>query len=197
MQSQLNRALHKLQKSDPQYTYLIFFFIAFSVFTLFIIRPSLVTAFSLLQRERTLTEVNTQYEDTISRILATQSDLEQIQTQIPLIDAAVPKSPRLNAVLEDIKSAAQSSDVTIDSMNINKTSLVYTNSSNEVQSVHVVVFLNTTFEKYLEFQRILYSQKRIKNIVTSEFLKQGGDGESGQPTGNQLKIQLEIAAYYL
>lgn len=200
MQSEINRVLKKLQKSDPQYTYLIFFFIAFSVFTIFIIRPSLITAFTLVQREKNLQDVNRQYEEAISQILSTQNDLERAQGQLHMADAAVPAGPRINAVLEDIKQAAQESNVTIDQLNINKTNLVYTNSSNNVQAIQIDVNLLTTFESYMKFQERLYKQKRIKNIVSTEFIHQQTQDvpvDETAPQSGNLKIQLEIVAYYL
>ena len=200
MQSEINRVLRKLQKSDPQYTYLIFFFVAFSVFTLFIIRPSLVTAFTLVQREKNLQEVNLQYEEAISQILSTQNDLERAQGQIPLADAAVPAGPRINAVLEDIKKAALESDVVIDQLNINKTNLVYINSTNDVQAIKIDVSLVTPFESYMKFQERLYKQKRIKNIVSTEIIHQQAIStpvEAQDLPSGTLKIQLEIVAYYL
>jgi Tfp pilus assembly protein PilO len=197
MQEDLNRVLKQLKKRNPQYTYLIFFFAAFSVFTMFIIRPSLVTAFSLMQKEKSLVETNNQYERVISNILATQSEVEIVRSKLHLTNTAVPTSPNVNGVLDDIKDAAETSGATIQRMNINKTALVYTNTQNQVQSIRVDVYMDVEFEKYLAFQEALYAQRRIKNIVSTEFLKDGGGQNSISSASSTLKIQMEIVAYYL
>lgn len=196
MQDDLNRVLKQLKKRNPQYTYLIFFFVAFSVFTVFIIRPSLITAFSLMQKESGLIEINNEYEQVISNILATQSEVEVVRDKLHLTNTAIPTSPNVNQVLDEIKEAAETSGAPIQRMNINKTALVYTNAESEVQSIHVDVYMDVAFEKYLAFQEALYAQRRVKNIIATEFLKQG-DALNSSSSSSTLKIQMEIVAYYL
>lgn len=73
----IRQVLEKLKsKKAKDYTHITIFFLVFSIFIVFAIRPSLVTAFSLRQQREDLERLDTQYENVVSNIVANQSTLE-------------------------------------------------------------------------------------------------------------------------
>ncbi|MBI1862698.1 type 4a pilus biogenesis protein PilO [Candidatus Microgenomates bacterium] len=179
-------------KKTKDYTNLTFFFLIFSMFAFFVIRPSLTTAFSLQKKEAALKQTEIQYEEIVSRIPSIQSALEALRPDLPLISEALPKSPDLNSILQDIRSGSTRSGLSISRMTVNDVSLV---GIPKPALKHMVVEIetDTTYPKIIAFQRDIHNQKRLKKVTKFEILKDGGIAtQSGT-----LKVKMQIEGYYL
>jgi len=176
---------------NKDYTYTVLFFVVFSIFIFFAIRPSLSTAINLSKQEIELTATDKKYELLIGQIVQIQSALESVRDKLYLIDEALPSQPFINIIMSDIQNSALKNNVAIRSMNVQKINLVESNKK-ALRSMVVNVELGASFDDYVGFQRDLIGQRRLKNIKSTSI-----DREvlgSGSAT---LQIKAEIESYYL
>ncbi len=183
-------ALKEPKRKD--YTFATLFFIVFSFFIFFAIKPSLSTALSLNSKELELKSVDAQYEELIGQIVQIQSALEQVRDRLHLVDEALPPQPLITLLMQDIQEAADRNEVTISKIHVNKINLVEP-AKNSFRSMAVSMELNSTFDNYIAFQREITEQRRLKFMRTVEI----GADQLGSSSSATLRIKTEIEGYYL
>jgi len=105
-------------KKTQDYTFQFFFFVIFAVFVIVAIRPNLVTAFSL-QKELQDTKLNNKVaEEVIQQIVNYQSVIESERDKLLLLDEAVPSTPDLSNVVDQITQTASSSGLIVTNLKI-------------------------------------------------------------------------------
>lgn len=180
------------QPKRKDYTFATLFFMVFSFFILFAIKPSLSTAISLSSQELELRKVDAQYEELIGQIVQIQSALERVRDRLYLVDEALPPQPLVTLLMQDIQQAASKHNVAVSKININKINLVEP-AKNTFRSMAVSMELNSTFDDYIAFQKEITNQRRLKFMRTVEI----NTGELGASASATLKIRTEIEGYYL
>ncbi len=179
-------------KRAKDYTFASLFFIVFSIFVFFAIRPSLVTAFTLKKQEEDLSKVDASYEAVISRIVTIQSSMETYRDDLHLFSEAVPSSPNLNRLIRDIEDAAATSSVSIDKFSAGEVKLV-DKSGTMLNSTPFTVEATASFENLLQSIEELYSQRRLKRINKFRISRSKADASDSA----SLKFQVEVEGYYL
>lgn len=179
------------EKKSKDYTFATLFFVIFSVFIFFAIKPSLSTALDLSAQEKNLIVVDTKYELLIGQIVQIQSALEEVRDRLYLIDEALPEQPFLNVVMSDIQRSASKNNVTIKAFSVQKISLIETKKE-ALRSMIISVELGSSFENYVRFEKDLIQQRRLKNIKSVNIDRDTlGSGSAA------LQIRAEIEGYYL
>lgn len=179
------------ETKTKDYTFTTLFFIIFSIFVFFAIKPSLSTAIGLSKQEKELKATDQKYELLIGQIVQIQTALEEVRDRLYLIDEALPAQPYLNVVMSDIQSGATKNNVSIRKITVQRVNLVET-KKDVFRSMVVNVELGSTFEDYVRFERELMQQRRLKNIKSVIIDRE--ELGSGSAT---LKIKAEIEGYYL
>lgn len=161
------------------YSFLVFFFLLFSVFAFFAIRPNLITAFSLQAELEELRLQNTQYENTIGDIVNYQTLLEETRDDFALLDQAVPESPELYPMVDQLRRAASASGVTISNITISQIQFkgegqTAAEESQQTgasdlglrprQELLVEFTVNADFNEATQFLASLFNQRRLKTI---------------------------------
>lgn len=178
-------------KKTKDYTYTTLFFVIFSIFIFFAIKPSLSTAINLSKQEKELLSIDNKYELLIGQIVQIQSALEDVRDRLYLIDEALPPQPNLNVIMSDIQNSATKNNVAIRSMSIQRINLVES-KKNAFRSMVVNVELGSSFDDYVRFERELILQRRLKNIKSVTIDREAlGSGSA------TLQIKAEIEGYYL
>src|SRR3989344_2419427 len=93
----------KNSKSASYFTITLSLFLL-SLFGLFAIRPTLITAVTLIKEVKDLGNMSLDYENKISNSITAQAEYEKIRASIPLIDEAIPaysEFPQFIKVMED------------------------------------------------------------------------------------------------
>lgn len=188
----INRINNKRVKD---YSFTIGFFVVFSFFVIFAIRPNLTTAFNLEKELAQLREVDKNYEDAIIQIVSLQSIMEQNRDKFYLLDDAIPARPRVNKVIDDVSISASQAGVTIKKMNVSEVSLKENQTKNDKQSFRIAVDMADDFGKAESFIETLLSQRRLKTVHNISIKKD--DLTVGSSSSAVLKIQMEIDGYYL
>jgi len=179
------------EKRAKDYTYATLFFIIFSIFITFAIRPSLTTALELSAQEKTLSSVDKKYELLIGQIVQIQSALEQVRDRLYVVDEALPTQPYLNIIMRDIQKSAIANNIVIKNINVQRINLVDT-KKNDFRSMMVNVDLTASFGDYAKFERDMVRQRRLKNIKSVSIDRTAVGSESAT-----LQIQAVIEGYYL
>lgn len=179
-------------KKAKDYTFASLFFIVFSVFVFFAIRPSLVTAFSLKKEEEELSQLNLRYESVITKIVQIQSSFETYRDDLHLFSEAIPSSPNINRLIRDLEQATVINSVTIDKLNTGEVNLV-DKTKGKLQSTTFTIEAGSSFENLLKTLEEVYNQRRLKKIKKFNISKQKNEATSS----SGLKLKLEIEGFYL
>ncbi len=105
-------------KKIQNYSYNIFFFVVFSFFTIFAIQPNLSTAFRLQKELQDLRLQNKKSEEAILQIVNYQSLMEEYRDSLTVLDEAVPSTPELAKVVDEISKTASESGLIVNSLTI-------------------------------------------------------------------------------
>jgi len=105
-------------KKTQDYTFQFFFFVIFAVFVIVAIRPNLVTAFSLQKELQDVKLNNKVAEEVIQQIVNYQSIIESERDKLLLLDEAVPSTPDLSNVVDQITQTASSSGLIVTNLKI-------------------------------------------------------------------------------
>jgi len=102
------------------YLYPTIFFLAFSVFIVFAIKPSLSTVFKLINEEKTLNEKNKKYQDAVDYVSMNLSVLESLRDSMYLLNESYPNTPQVNKIIEDIYKICDESEIVISNLDLIK-----------------------------------------------------------------------------
>ena len=105
-------------KEVRKYGFDIAFFVIFSFFLIFAIRPNLITAFSLQKELQDLKIKNKESEAVILQVVNYQSTLEEYRDKIPLLDQAVPSTPTVAQVVDEIRKSASDSGILLHAVSV-------------------------------------------------------------------------------
>ena len=175
------------------YLYPTIFFLAFSVFIVFAIKPSLSTVFKLINEEKTLNEKNKKYQDAVDYVSMNLSVLESLRDSMYLLNESYPNTPQVNKIIEDIYKICDESEIVISNLDLIKP-IEYSLIKQPVfKNVGINVEASGSFDKIVLMLNKLRDQRRIKTIKNIDISSKNKiSSESGT-----LNIKLEIEGYYL
>lgn len=189
-----NAIIEKLtSKRVKDYSFTIIFFIVFSFFIIFAIRPNLTTVFSLQKQLKELRALDASYENVIIHIVDLQSLLETNRDNMYLLDEALPGSPQVNKVIDDLKRSASESGVLIRKIDIGEVNLKEDEKKKDIKGFTLSLETNSNFVEVKSFIDQFMNQRRLKMVRNLSIIKDTKDG-----TGSaSLKIKMDISGYYL
>jgi len=177
---------------NKDYTFSILFFLIFSIFIFYAIRPSLSTAFALRKEESDLLKVNEVYERRIVDIARLQSQIEDSRDNLYLIEQSIPRFPQVSKVIDDINTIDQKGNFSINKAYLGEVDLSQNAEKQTLKKMKVTVDAEGDFDGTLNFINALINQRRLKNI---QKISIQNDNES--TTSSQLKINMELINYHL
>lgn len=175
------------------YSYSIIFFLTFSFFVFFVIRPNLVNVFSLQEELGKLHLLDIGYENVIKKIINIQTFLETNRSDLYLLDQAISSTPQINKIVQDIEKAASSSGIIVNQIDISKINLKQGAKQTKKNSLMVNMSVKTDFEAMQLFVSNLINQRRLKTLKHIVIDK---DELTGSASGS-LNIKFELEGYYL
>ncbi len=178
-------------KKTGDYTFTIMFFLIFSMFIVFAIKPSLTTAASLKKEEADLEKIDAVYEKKIIAIATIQQTMEANRNDFFLLGQAISSYPKVNKMIEDIKSVADQNSFTIQKAGVDDVNLFDTKNK-DIQKILVTVEGTSSFDNTMKFTQALFSQRRLKTIPKMTINHSAESSDSAK-----LKVTLIIEGYYL
>lgn len=182
-----------MNRKTKDYTFTIVFFIIFSFFVLFVIRPNITTVFVLQQQLNDLQKLDKDYEKAIFTVVNIQSALEKNREQFPLLNQAVPSTPQVNQIIDDVKKIASDSGIELKKFDINQINLKESKNKNSLKPYNVDIETSSDFVKANKFMSAILQQRRLKSIKNLIISKDQNAGTESAA----LKIIFEIEGYYL
>lgn len=180
-------------KKATDYSYTILFFLSFSFFTFFVIRPNIVTILSLQEEAGRLKILDAGYENVIRKIVDIQTFLETNRENLYLLDESLPSSPNLNKIVDDTQYAASGSALNLTAMTINKVDLKDVAQKTDEKSVIINIEADGTFIQTRNFISEVLNDRRLKNIRR---IVLDQDTVAGSSSGN-LKLLIDVEGYHL
>jgi len=165
-------------KKAQDYSYAIIFFLTFSFFIFFVIRPNLVNVFSLQEELGRLRILDAGYENVIKKIINIQTFLEVNRSDLYLLDQSVSSTPQINKLIEDIEAAATESGLIVNQINISRIDLKEKNKRDSKNTLMVNIATRTGFEETKKFMDDLISQRRLKMLKSVVFEKEDPDADA-------------------
>lgn len=182
-----------INQKAKDYTFTIVFFIVFSFFAFFVIRPNLTTVFGLQKELNELKRLDGKYEKAITDIISIQSVLEKNRDLFPLLDQAVPAIPQVNQVIDDINKIASASNMPMRKVAINQVVLKEGKSSSTLKQYQIEIEASSDFVTANKFIDKILQQRRLKSMKELTIGKE--NKESSQ--SSTLNIKFDIEGYYL
>lgn len=180
-------------KKATDYSYTILFFLSFSFFTFFVIRPNIVTILSLQEEAGRLKILDAGYENVIRKIVDIQTFLETNRENLYLLDESLPSSPNLNKIVDDTQYAASGSALNLTAMTINKVDLKDVTQKTDEKSVIINIEADGTFIQTRNFISEVLNDRRLKNIRR---IVLDQDTVAGSSSGS-LKLLIDVEGYHL
>ena len=175
------------------YSYNIFFFLVFAFFVVFAIRPNLTTAFNLQKELQDLKLKSQEYEAEIQQIVDYQTKVEQYRDQFYLLDEAVPNTPAVAKIVEDVRKSATDSGVILSSIAVEELSIKAAEKQATLKSFGLTVNAQSELVSLQNFLNTLLNQRRIKAIDNVKVTRvQNEDG-----TSNLFTITMVVKGAYL
>jgi len=188
------RILDQLKDQKVQnYSYNIIFFVIFAFFAVFAIRPNLMTAFNLQKELQGLKLKSQEYEAEIQQIVDYQTKVEQYRDQFYLLDEAIPKTPAIAKVLEDIRQSATDSGVILTSIAVEEVSIKTVEKQPSLKSFGLTVNVDGELITLKNFLDTLLNQRRIKAVDNIEITKVRQE----EGTSNLFTITMLVKGAYL
>ena len=179
-------------KKTQDYTYAIAFFLIFSFFIFYIIRPNLITVFEINTKIEQLKSINKLYGEQIDKIVEVQASFEDNRDDFFLLKEAIATKPEVNKLLSDVDVASEGSKLTSERIAVSDINLKDKGSINKLKSFVINLNLIGAFDDTIAFINKIYNQRRLKLIPELEFTR----GQESSESAN-LNIRLEIEGYYL
>lgn len=180
-------------KKAKDYTYAIIFFLIFSFFIFFVIRPNLVNVFSLQEELGKLHIMDVEYENVIKKIINIQTFLETNRSDLYLLDQAVSSTPQINKLIQDIEAAASASGIIVSQINISKIDLKDKSVRTKKNILTVNITTHTDFEKAKLFVGNLIRERRLKTLKNITLDRD----EKSASSSSTLDIKIDLEGYYL
>ncbi len=180
-------------KNVRDYLYISVFFILFSIFIFFAIKPALTTAFSLVKEESELKEKNLTYQRAIADANKNLYILEEFRDKLYLIDESISNSPQINKIVDDIGNANNTNLLSLKNIFVSEKIDYIDPKKNNFKEVRVNLETQGDFAKVVNMIRDINLQRRLKLINKIDFFNQI---EISTNSG-LLDIKAEIIGYYL
>lgn len=180
-------------KKVKDYSFTVIFFLVFSFFVVFVIRPNIITVFKSQKELQDLNKLDKDYENIIFSIINLQSKIQLNLENLPLLEQAIPKVPQVNKVIDDLASSATESGIILKSIDVSKINLKEDSDKRTTKSYMVLLEIDSDFPKVKQFLDNTLHQRRLKTIKSFSVLKE----ESKSSASAGLKISFEIEGYYL
>lgn len=180
-------------EKGKDYTYAIIFFLIFSFFTFFVIRPNILTVFEANLKIENLKKNNASYEAQIQNIINAQSVLVDARDQLVFLDEAITKKPEVNELIRGVTNILDKNKLTIDKINLVDVNIKDVSRTNELKTIVFDFGLTGQFEDISKLIKDLYDQRRL-NLLRNIDIERRTEAAS---VSGELKINFQLEGYYL
>lgn len=151
-------------KKAPAYLTVTLILISLSFFGIFAIRPTLVTAVTLIKTVSDLRKLNADYESKISSIIRAQSEYEKIRDNLPLLDLALPGNTDFHILAKSMENNAHQSNLIINQLQIDGGPISKPQSGSVMKKYGFSIVATGDYSSVFSFISHLFNAKRIITV---------------------------------
>lgn len=195
---------HLYQKKKVRiYTGVVLSILTTTFFLFFAIRPTVTTIASLIKEIKDKKEIAAKLQDKINALNSAQTEYQQVEKDLFLIDEALPQNANLSLFIRQLEALASKNNVAIQSIQFEETILKGkeaptkpTKAKEKVEKREVLPGMNFSLAvagDYYNLKLLLGSLSNLRRLVLI-------DGFSFQPVSKEEKnliLTLNARAYYL
>lgn len=181
--------LIKSGKTASYFTLTISLF-TLSFFGIFAIRPTLITAISLMKQVSDLKQLYIDYENKIGSLLRAQAEYAQIRDDIPLIDRALPTSSSFSKLAKTIEKFAARENFVINQFQIDPVPVSNPPVSGKLYEYGFALVGTGTYPSISAFLNHLVNWRRVVNLKSLDFTQVGGSESA------TIRLSVKASTYY-
>lgn len=191
----VNRVYRKItpligNKKTASYFTLTLSLFTLSFFGIFAIRPTLITAISLIKKVSDLKGLYTDYENKIGDLIRAQNEYEKIRNDISNIDFALPPNSAFSKLAKTVEKYAIQENFTINQFQIDPVPVSNIQTPGKLYDYGFTLVGTGNYNSISAFLNHLVNWKRIVEIDTLEFSQTGGTASG------TLRLSLKAKTYY-
>ena len=183
------RPVLKNTKTASYFTITLSLF-SLSFFGLFAIRPTLITAVSLVKEVSDLKQLSLDYENKISSFITAQSEYEKIRDSIPLVDSALPQYSNFPGVVKMIEQIALRNEIAVNQLQIDSAPISIMGVSDEINNFNFIMIGIGRYERIHRAIADLSNSLRLTTLNSLDF-----SVEAGTVSG-LLRVAIKGKTYY-
>lgn len=164
--------------------------LSLSFFGLFAIRPTIITAVSLVKSVSELRKLNQDYENKISNIIQAQAEYEKIREDLDKIEEALPADADFQKIARGLENFAIRSSVNINQLQIDGAPISPSGSSQKLENLNFVFIASGNYPSIYSYISHLLNWKRIITLKSLEISQ-----EASTASGN-LHLTLKGSGHY-
>lgn len=182
--------LIKSKKTASYFTITLSLF-SLSFFGLFAVRPTIITATSLVKSVNDLKKLNSDYENKISSIVRAQSEYELIRNDLPLINLSIPANATFNSLAQNIEKYAQQENLTIIQFQIDPVPISNLPPANKLYSYHFNLIVIGDYSSLSLFIQHVLNWQRLTTITSLDMAREGSGDNKGL-----IRMTMKGSTYY-
>lgn len=193
--SNFNKAFKQItpiieNKKTASYFTLTISLFTLSFFGLFAVRPTLITAVSLMKQVSDLRKLYNDDENKIGSLIRGQSEYEKIRNDIKLIHTSLPTNSEFSKLAKTIEKFALQEDFSISSFQIDPVPISNTGQNGKLYDYGFSLVGIGKYSAVSSFLNHITNWKRIVNINSLEYTQTEGT------TSAILRLSLKATTYY-
>lgn len=145
-----------------------------SFFGLFAIRPTLITAVSLIKEVNDLKNLSLANENKISSFIIAQSEYEKIRESLPLIDKAIPADSNFTGFARTIENLTEKNNVSLNQFQIDAAPISLLKSSGQLSSFNFIMIGIGGYNEVHQLIDDMVNSLRLMTINSLDFSTEGG-----------------------
>lgn len=161
-----------------------------SFFGLFAIRPTMITAISLIKEVNDLRDLSIRYENKISNFITAQTEYEKIRDSISLIDAALPENSEFPTMAKTVENLALKNEIKINQFQIDSAPISQPSHDEQLKNFNYIMIGIGNYNNIHLFIDDLLNNIRIVSINSLDFSAEGGT------VSGLLRVSIKGKTYY-
>lgn len=177
-------------KKTASYFTLTLSLFTLSFFGLLAIRPTLITAISLMKKVADLRKLYVDYENKIGSLIRAQSEYEQIRSDIFLITDALPSHSSFSKLAKAVEKFATQENFLINQFQIDPVPISNPDPGGKLYNYGFSLVGTGRYSAIASFLNHLVNTRRIINIKSLEFTQVGGTASG------TLRLSMRATTFY-
>jgi len=140
-------------------------------------------------------------EDKIASLVEAQASYENATNLLPVLDDAIPDTPDAIDAIIQIKNLVATTQATLSSVQVSDIALMPNTVPSKAKQTTKEEFpisltVSGIYQEVESFLQSLVTMRRILTIEQVNFVPSKETGELSSPTGNIIKLTLQLKAYH-